>query len=144
MPRTAITLAKKHGGPWVLLSGPDVPIQKHLQDFRALLGEKSHSEFEQVRIQESDGVARVINLRSAESQKAHDEARAKEVAANKAAVEKEKQQTEAAVKQKSDVKNEATKAEVAAHSANIERIKADQAASKPEKPATQTNPAKTK
>lgn len=90
MPRTAVTHAKTHKGEWRLIAHRDVPFTKQISDFRGMLAEKSHPEFSIFEMQESDGHLRTIKLRSPKEQKSHDDSRAAEHAAAKAAGEAEK------------------------------------------------------
>jgi hypothetical protein len=78
MARTAITLARTHKGKWIMASGPDKPITEQLKVFRTLQGQKFHPEFNLVRYQENDGLARDITLRTPDAHKAHTALREKE------------------------------------------------------------------
>jgi ribosomal protein L22 len=60
--RTAVTVGKTHRGEWALMSGPEVPLVEQLQSFRKLIGQKTNPVFCQVRLQESDGAARVLKF----------------------------------------------------------------------------------
>jgi hypothetical protein len=129
MPRTAVTLAKTHKGEWKLLAHPDVSIVKQLQDFRSILGERSHKEFSLIQLQESDGHVRQVRLRSLDEQKAHDDLRADEL-------KKAKEASEVEAKAEAKRKKQEQKARDEAHKAELERLE-KQIPSKPEtKPET--------
>lgn len=122
--RTATTVATTHDGKDVLVSGPSVPIQKQLADFRALKSLRSHDEFAVVHYQERDGHVLTYRLMSPDKLKAHDEQRAKDSAARVAFVEgKEKAKTDG-ISAAEEARLKEHKAIVDAHSKNIETIKA--------------------
>lgn len=128
--RTAKTVAETHDGKEVLVFGRKVPVMEQQQAFRDLQGQESHPEFAIVTYQERDGVERILRFRTADEQKAHEEARASERKAHKEFIEGSKKRAEEATAKASEEAKKKTEAEVEAHSKNIEKIKSEQSAKK--------------
>lgn len=69
--RTAVTVAKKHTGEWVMLAHPDVPLADQNKIYRSFLLEKGHPDYCYVQLQESDGLFRRTHLRTMEAHAEH-------------------------------------------------------------------------
>lgn len=109
MPRTAVTLGKTHDGKWELLGNPDAPITEQLQNFRSVLGQKSHPKFALIQFQESDGVARTLRLRTEEAQAAHEKQRAAELEKARESITQQGARAQQAQKKAVEQRSEARK-----------------------------------
>lgn len=98
--RTATTIAETHGGKEVLVSGRKIGVHTQLQNFRKLIGRKSHPDFAFVALQESDGHLRTLRFLTPQGEKEDTAARAKQANDLQAAAaksEKEKEESAARV-----------------------------------------------
>lgn len=115
-----MTVVQTHKGDWKLLHSPDDSIHEQQQEFRKLLGNKSHADYAVVILQESTGLHQRRTFLSPKDAEAEDLTLANQ---HKAHVEQGEKNAKAAQVTQAEIdkrQQEAHKAIVSAHSKTIE------------------------